>query len=396
MKRQLFPLFLASALTAVALASFSGTSSPSYSQSNDYHYICPSMSTNGRTAWISATDGGGNGWLGFALNLTSGSVSGVPEKVKRPRIARDGNAVVYFGAGSNGVVHPYISFLSGSTYTPSTTDVPSNTVFAHSEEQPPGVSDDLTEVVGGVTYHYRLVTFKSLYAQLGGEEGPHYGPILVWKIRSDGSVNTIVNQIGPDGSGLPDISADGAYVAYRRGDNGYLDVVNSLTDANLDGENASPTWIRMDGTGDYVAFSTTTSLEASDTNSQLDVYVLEAGVGSSRPYDEPSGDVSRAVGFDPDISADGNWVSFTSCDEDFGYPWGGLSIGTPFAALAYRPSPASKPERVSLNFYGNLQNGERTTTRNAADVGFDSSGYQFVASDNDGGMRDIILKTSHS
>ncbi|AIE85918.1 hypothetical protein [Fimbriimonas ginsengisoli] len=98
------------------------------------------------------------------------------------------------------------------------------------------------------------------------------------------------------GSGTPSMSGTTYVVSHNYSNSGV-------------GGNGTSSEPQIDGSGDHVVFTTTsTDLRASDTNNMQDVYLWSSGT-LSLPYSDP-GEYASSAASSPNISADGGYVSF--------------------------------------------------------------------------------------
>jgi len=87
-------------------------------------------------------------------------------------------------------------------------------------------------------------------------------------------------------------------------------VARAAGGGQLSSDAGSPT---LSADGRYVAFTTSAPMVAADTNGQTDVYVTDLSTATTVLISRlPDGTAGNGESWDPDISADGRWIAFTS------------------------------------------------------------------------------------
>ncbi len=194
------------------------------------------------------------------------------------------------------------------------------------QEQGGGVSQN-------VTADGRYVVFESLADGLAPGEDPGFGHVFR-KDMQTGAL-TVIDAGGNGEATDPDISDDGRYVVFTsRASN--LAAADSTHDADVfvkDLQTGAVTLITpssagsdclgclkpvISGDGSEVAFVTTASLVAGDTNSKTDVYAMTRSGGSTVLVSaKPGGtDASAGSSFEPSITDNGAVVAYLSTGND--------------------------------------------------------------------------------
>jgi hypothetical protein len=168
--------------------------------------------------------------------------------------------------------------------------------------------------------------------------------VLYTKPGTSAAAPQLLRVLGGSGLGVahePSINADGRYVAFSSasgdlvpGDtNNVSDIFvrDTLTSSTVrvsvfdDGTqpNNASSQPSISADGRYVAFATSENFDRSDDNGYSDIYVHDRDVSGSGVFDTPGNIENRWMSFpiegqsngnssEPDISADGRWVAFTS------------------------------------------------------------------------------------
>ena len=221
--------------------------------------------------------------------------------------------------------------------------------------------------------------------------------------RQSGSIERVsVDSLGSEGdfaSSSPSISADGRWVAFRSGatnlvagdSNDYADIfvydrqTDSVERVSVDGAgtqaNGSSNYPTISADGRYVAFqSDATNLVADDTNAAADIFVYDLHADSiERVSVDDLGNEGNAGSYSLSLSADGQWVAFSSAASNL------VSGDTNLAADIFVYDRQSDTiERVSVDGSGIQANGLSSKPSLSADgqwVAFYSAASNLVSGD---------------
>jgi Tol biopolymer transport system component len=228
--------------------------------------------------------------------------------------------------------------------------------------------------------------------------------------RTTSRVSTKFNgNQGTDDSGDPSISRNGRWVAFESDSgglvaadtNGSTDVFvrDLLTGTNrritvdaIGGEleygGASPT---IDGDGDTVAFVTSEPLVAADTNVWDDVYVRNLTTNAITLVSGGlSGAAANAPSSAPELSANGNFVAFTSMATNLD----GVADANGMPDVFVRDLTTNSTTRVSASVAGTAAHGQARNPSVSGDgrfVSFESDAPDVVVDDTNGVLDAFVL-----
>ncbi|MDO8945600.1 MAG: hypothetical protein Q7U88_00425 [Desulfocapsaceae bacterium] len=315
------------------------------SPSNGYSEY-PSISADGR--YVAFHSGATN----LVANNTNGTVSdifvhdrlnGATTLVSVDSSASQGNQQSYYPSIS--ADGRYVAFQSSASnlVTDDTNDT--DDIFVHDRQD--GTTSRVSVNSDGIggnnfsNYHAisadgQYVAFTSLATNLVDNDNNGREDVFVHN-RQDGTTSRVSvhsnGTEGDSGSYNPSISADGQYIAFESGASNLVDsdtngatsdifVHNRLTGATTiasidssgtQGDSGSY-HASISSDGQYIAFeSHASNLVASDINGSNDVFVHDRQTGKTIMASvDSSGSQGDWSSFDPSISADGQYVAFTS------------------------------------------------------------------------------------
>ena len=268
----------------------------------------------------------------------------------------------------------------------------------------------------------RYVAFDSAASNLVA--GDTNGAVDIFVKDTQTGTTTIVstNSSGVQGnsdSWAPSISSDGRYVAFVSdatnlvsGDsNNNWDVFvkdiqtgqierESVSSSGAQANGSSLNFVAISGDGTKVAFtSDATNLVPGDTNNVSDVFVRDRTFGTTtRVSVNSSGTQGNGASYDPAISYDGHYVSFTS--EATNFVPGTLSLiydgdTNGFKDIFLRDTSANTTKRVSTTFYGGQATGgnsyESSISSDGRYVSFGSDATNLVSGDTNN-VSDVFVK----
>ena len=345
-------------------------------------------------------------WL---LSVSNAGVQG-DSYSEQPSISADGRYVAFLslasnlvGSDTNGAEDIFLrDLLLGTTARVS---VDSAEVQGNNTSTSPSMSAD-----------GRYVTFLSYASNLVGSDNNGVGDIFVRDLTLGTTTRVSVDNAGMQGNSdsvLPSVSADGRYVTFHSfasnlvgsDTNGTWDIFVrdsvdgttsrvSVSSAEVQGDSDS-SQASISADGRYVAFNSYASnLVGSDTNGYWDIFVRDLVDGTTTLVSVDSGGLPGNGGsYDPSISADGRYVSFTSAASN-------LVAGDTNGAfdIFVRDLTLGITMRVSVNNAGVQGNSASDSSSVSADgryVTFQSFASNLVAGDTNGAydifVRDLIL-----
>lgn len=170
----------------------------------------------------------------------------------------------------------------------------------------------------------RFIAFSSEASNLVPDDTNGAHDVFVYRMSDHVTERITRGNSAFDGSWNPSMSEDGRYVSYSSdasdlvaGDtNGVTDVfvydANSQTTRRITDGNLMSRYSTMSDDGRYVVFySKASNLVADDANSVSDVFLFDASTAQTTRL--PSG---SNASWSPEISGDGNWVTYTSDADD--------------------------------------------------------------------------------
>ncbi len=267
------------------------------------------------------------------VSISSGGAEG-NDYSSGPSISADGRYIAFGSKATNLVATDMNGYYDVFVY-----DRDSNTIRMVSVNAG-GVQGNMASVSPSITADGRFVAFESSANNLVSGDTNVKSDIFVFDLQTDTIKLASVTSTGTLGNGVssePSISADGRFVAFHStatnlvsGDtNGFSDIfvfdlqTNAIQRVSVDssGEqgNDDSNYASISADGRYVAFrSGASNLVPGDIAGIYDVFVYDRQTNAiQRANVDASGAEGNMGGFDPCISADGQYVAFYSSSTNF-------------------------------------------------------------------------------
>ena len=310
----------------------------------DSSSFTPSISADGRYVAFHS----------IATNLVSGDTNGSPDIFVHDRQTQ---AIERVSVDSNGVQGDsesyapsisadgrFVSFESTATNLVSGDTNGYSDIFVHDRQtkttervsvDSSGVEGDSDSLAPSISADGRFVAFYSIATNLVSGDTNGYSDIFVDDRQTKTTERVSVDSSGVEGdseSVAPSISAGGRFVSFESaatnlvsGDtNGFFDIfvydlqTNAIQRLSVDSNgvqgDSDSNMASISADGRYVAFhSYATNLVSGDTNGFEDIFVYDRQTNAIKRVNvDPGGAEGNMGGFDPCISADGQYVVFTS------------------------------------------------------------------------------------
>lgn len=245
---------------------------------------------------------------------------------QQPAISANGQYVVYASDASN-LVESDTNSLTDIFLFDQNTDITTRLSLAQDGSQANGASRHPAISVDG-----RFVVFESDANNLVADDTNLSTDVFL--LDRDTNQITLVSSLSDRDSTQPVISADGRVIAFssmlsdpllgQAADNGVSDIVvyevvsGQLTHVSTDSQgnlaNGASSHPAVSADGRYIAYeSDAANLVLDDTNASTDVFVHDRILGiTTRVSVDSAGNEVAGASTDPAISANGNWISFSS------------------------------------------------------------------------------------